>query len=181
MSPPTLARTEIDRRNSVKCCQDRELDAPTVEESASPALAEAERGRRSKLELVSSLSLLARIVCGVDVVDACRPGKLNMQGCPLVPGPTKMRVLCRYHVQGACTDHLATLVQLFAHAEADGTAEHRDYLCIRMSVWRNLVVGGEFDALDDHLSFRWVAQQNSELGARWKGRVRLPCQFIRFH
>src|ERR1700680_656085 len=116
-----------------------------------------------KPELVPSLSLLARIVSRVDVVDASRPGELNLHDCPLVPGPTKMRMLCRYYVQRAHTGHLATLVQLFAHAETDATAEHRDYLCIRMSVWRNLVVGRKFDALDDHLGFRRGPHQNGGL------------------
>src|SRR6266568_331270 len=130
------------------------------------------------VELVSSLSLLAWIVSRVDVVDGSRPGVLNLQDRALIPRPSKMRVLCRYHVQGACRGHLACLFEFFAHTEADATAEDSDNLCIGMSVRRNLVVGGQFGARDDYLSFRRVAYQDGDLGTRWKGWVRLPCHLI---
>src|SRR5262249_48877308 len=65
---------------------------------------------------------LARIISRVDVVDACWPGVLHLQDRFLVSGPTKMRVLLRHHVQGARLGHLACLVELFAHAEADAAA-----------------------------------------------------------
>src|SRR5262245_34300193 len=107
-----------------------------------------------------SLRLLARIVSRVDVVEACRPGVLNLQDRPLIPRPGKMRVLCRYHVQGARRGHLPCLFEFFAHTEADATAEDSDNLRIGMSVRRDLVVGGQFGARDDHLSFRRVAHQD---------------------
>src|SRR5215470_15735773 len=129
--------------------------------------------------LPGSLSLLAWIISGVNVVDASRPGELDLYDHLLVPGPGKMRMLCRYHIQGARFEHLAfRFIELFAHAEADATADDSDNLCIRMSMRRDLVVGGEFDALDDHLSFSRVAHQDGELGTLWKCRVVLPCQFI---
>src|SRR6516225_10200883 len=65
---------------------------------------------------------LARIISRVDVVDACWPGVLHLQDRFLVSGPNKMRVLFRHHVQGARLEHLACLVELFAHAEANAAA-----------------------------------------------------------
>src|SRR5262249_50680243 len=50
-----------------------------------------------------------------------------------------------------------------------------------MSVRRDFVVCGEFDALDDHLSFGRVAHQDGELGTLRKRWVVLPCQFIGLH
>ena len=102
---------------------------------------------------------LARIVSRVDVVDASRPDELHLDDCLLVACPHIMRVLGRLREEGARLDDLAFRgVELFAHAEADAPAEHSDGLGIGMSVRRNLVVGRQFDALDDHLaSFGRVA------------------------
>src|SRR5262249_21670400 len=133
------------------------------------------RQPRFEAVVAGSLSLLAWIISGVNVVDASRPGELDLYDHLLVSGPGKMRMLCRYHIQGARFDHLALrFIELFAHAEADATADDSDNLCIRMGVRRDLVVGGEFDALDDHLSFSRVR----ELGTLWRRWVSVPCQFI---
>jgi hypothetical protein len=68
-----------------------------------------------------------------------------------------MSVLCRVREQGTSCNHLAFLFEFFAHPETDATADHGDGFRIGMSMWRNLVVGRELYALDDHIaSFRRV-------------------------
>src|SRR5262249_2316136 len=71
------------------------------------------------------------IISGVNVVDARGPGELDLYDHLLVPGPGEVRMLCRYHIQGARFEHLAfRFIELFAHAEADATADDSDNLCI---------------------------------------------------
>jgi hypothetical protein len=85
--------------------------------------------------------LLARIVSRVDVVDAARPGELNLDDRLFVSCPNIVRMLCRWREKGTRRDYIAFIgVELFAHAEAEAPADHGDVFGIGMSVRRNLVI-----------------------------------------
>src|SRR3984893_1623065 len=118
------------------------------------------------------ISLLARIVGRIDVVDASRPDELNLDDRLLVSRPHKMRVFCGLREERTALGHPALVVEFFTHAKADAAADQGDGLGIGMGVWRDNVVGRELDALDDNLAgFRRVAQQYRDLATLWNGRV----------
>jgi hypothetical protein len=99
--------------------------------------------------LALAFLLLARIVGGVDVVDAARPDEPNLDDRRLVACPNIMSVLCRVCEEGTNLAQLAFPFEFFAHAETDATADHCDGFRIGVRVWGNLVIGGELDALHD--------------------------------
>jgi hypothetical protein len=61
--------------------------------------------------------LLARIISGIDVVDAARRDELNLDDRRLVACPNIMSVLCRVRKEGTNLAQLALLFEFFAHAK----------------------------------------------------------------